>query len=232
MPPIVKKEKRNVIPRWRSFHQTLALGELARSPKDLPSTEDGQLEKRVWEWKRDRTIWHASDLVSCAFILQQPDLAREAAEFILTARNAPVAAVSLASTLLNRNTDAAQTEAGSENTVDAHQAIHRARERLREDPRNAIQWVDLAAIHGPWRGTEGPASDRHSSQPGAKQSVRSQGSVALLRPPRRRGSRTHDAEERALHENRPLASRGRNCPSIRSWPNVEVCKTRAEALAR
>jgi tetratricopeptide (TPR) repeat protein len=144
MPPIVKKEKRNVIPRWRSFHQTLALGELARTPKNPPPTEDGQIEKRVWEWKRDRTIWHASDLVACAFILQQPELAREAAEFILAAENAPVAAVSLALTLLNRNTDASQTETVAENTIDAYKAIHKARERLREDPRNAIQWVDLA----------------------------------------------------------------------------------------
>jgi tetratricopeptide (TPR) repeat protein len=144
MPPIVKKEKRNVIPRWRSFHQTLALGELARSPKTLPPTEDGELGKRLWEWKRDRTIWHASDLVACAFILQRPDFAREAAEFILAAPSAPAAAVSLASTLLNRNAGASQTEAGSEDTIDAHTAVHKARERLRDDPRNAIQWVDLA----------------------------------------------------------------------------------------
>src|SRR4029077_20279305 len=114
MPPIVKKEKRNVIPRWRSFHQTVTLGELARSPKILPPTEDRQLEKRLWEWKRDRTIWHASDLVACAFILQQPEPPREAAEFILNSGNAPVAAVSLASALLNRNTDASQAEPGSE----------------------------------------------------------------------------------------------------------------------
>lgn len=148
MSAIVKKEKRNVIPRWRSFRDTVALGELARSPRDklLPAPHNDQLARRLWEWSKDRTIWHAADLVGCAFILQQPDVAREAAEFILSVKESPAAAKSLALRLLDQKIGLTRPQISDtqENVEEVHSAIHRARLRLHEDPRNSIQWVDLA----------------------------------------------------------------------------------------
>ena len=147
MSAIITKEKRNVIPRWRSFKDTVALGELARAPKVLPSPpRDEQLARRLWEWSRNRTIWHAADLVGCAFVLRRPEVAKEAAEFILSTKNSPAAAASLASRLLNQKARPTrpQITAAHGDVREVRGVIHLARQRLQEDPRNAIQWVDLA----------------------------------------------------------------------------------------
>jgi tetratricopeptide (TPR) repeat protein len=144
---IVTKEKRNLIPRWRSFRETLALGELAAPPKELTTPpSDGQLQRRMWEWSQNRTVWHAADLVGAAFILRQPEVARDAADFLLSADDAPSAAKSLARRLQDQKVAGpfAEVVAAVEDFKAIYSAIHLARERLQDDPRNAIQWIDLA----------------------------------------------------------------------------------------
>lgn len=148
MASIITKEKRNVIPRWRSFKDTLARGELVGSPKPssgepLPSD---QLYRLFWEWSNNRTVWHASDLVGSAFILRRSDIAREAAEFLVSTKESPAAARSLASRLLSQDAtpSPSQISAAQEDFEEMHAGIHRARMRLQDDPRNAIQWLDLA----------------------------------------------------------------------------------------
>lgn len=142
-----KKEKRNVIPRWRSFRDTLALGEL-ESPSSRPkrNPSDQYLRERLRDWSTNRTVWHAADAVTAAVAINRPDLAREPAEFLLSQTTAPAAARYLADRALNGNSENLVTsfvtpEAEREEIYDA---IHSGRHRLSEDPRNAIQWVDLA----------------------------------------------------------------------------------------
>jgi tetratricopeptide (TPR) repeat protein len=144
---IVQKQKRNVIPRWRSFKETLGLGELVLAPKDSSSQpSDDQLLRREWEWNRNQTIWHAADLVGSAFILQRPEIAREAAEYLLSNANSPSAAKSLARHLLNQtpNDPVVEIVGATEDFKEIYASIHLARGRLHDDPRNAIQWIDLS----------------------------------------------------------------------------------------
>jgi tetratricopeptide (TPR) repeat protein len=144
---IVQKQKRNVIPRWRSFKETIALGELAPAPRDdSEEPSEDQLLRRQWEWNRNRTIWHAADFVGTAFILQRPHLAREAAEYLLSIAGSPAAAKSLARRLLNQTPSGPAVEiiGATEDFKEIYADIHLARERLQDDPRNAIQWIDLS----------------------------------------------------------------------------------------
>jgi cytochrome c-type biogenesis protein CcmH/NrfG len=145
---ILKKEKRNVIPRWRSFKETLALGELSGSPRADPRAFPGSnhLMRLQWEWSQNHTIWHAADFVGAASILHSPDIAKNAADYLLTHSNCPAAARSLAYRYLNQETkrSEAQSCSAQEDFEELYAGIHRSRLRLQEDPRNAIQWIDLA----------------------------------------------------------------------------------------
>lgn len=117
------------------------------SPKELVTPpSDGQLQRRLWEWSQNRTVWHAADLVGAAFILRQPEVARDAADFLLSSDDAPSAAKSLARRLQNQKFEGpfAEVVSAVEDFEAIYSAIHLARERLEDDPRNAIQWIDLA----------------------------------------------------------------------------------------
>jgi tetratricopeptide (TPR) repeat protein len=140
-----KKEKRNVIPRWRSFKDTVALGELeapAVIPRQVPN--EHYLSERLWDWSSNRTIWHAADLLATALVLRRPDVAVEAGEFLLSEPSAPPAARLLAQRLLRPNPEASIANFTEPDQEEIHAAIHRGRQRLTDDPRNAIQWIDLA----------------------------------------------------------------------------------------
>lgn len=67
----IEEEKRNVIPRWRDFKTTLALGEL-HSPalanvKDL--SEEGDISEQIAEWQNNKSLSFATDLVGAGFVL-------------------------------------------------------------------------------------------------------------------------------------------------------------------
>src|SRR6202035_4124448 len=93
---------------------------------------DGQLQRRLWEWSQNRTVWHAADLVGAAFILRQPEAARDAADFLLSSDDAPSAAKSLARRLQNQKVEGpfAEVVSAVEDFEAIYRAIHLARERL------------------------------------------------------------------------------------------------------
>jgi tetratricopeptide (TPR) repeat protein len=146
---IVKKEKRIVIPRWRSFKETLALGELASPPKIVAEVPKDHLAQRQWEWSNNRTVWHAADLVGAAFIFRRSEVALDAAKFLVSNTGAPAAGKALATRLLDQKSNPGPVEISEieEDIQELYSAIHATRERLQDDPRNAIQWIDLARIY-------------------------------------------------------------------------------------
>lgn len=77
-------QNRRILPRWRSFATTARSGELtnivgSRQLPDLSLAIDNHLKR----WTLSRTAANAIELVNACFVAQRPELAIEAADFIL-----------------------------------------------------------------------------------------------------------------------------------------------------
>jgi hypothetical protein len=142
--------KRQIVPRWRDHRTTLALGELSqsRAQPEISRSDDDALTRRASEWRASPTIWHAGDLLSSAFAVGASSRARDAIDFILARRSAaPRSLVNLAEKIVRpgEQRSVGSPELVLENTIG--RLIHRVRLRLRNEPRNAIQWVELARLY-------------------------------------------------------------------------------------
>ena len=156
MGTFLEDRDRNVIPRLRSFRTTLALGEL-NSAGGFPESEyldyEESLASKIRAWKENGTISFAADLASAALVLQRPDEATEAAEFILsTDSQAPPAAREVAQRILG--TEPAETspklivtDVSLPHADQIFKRIRLSRNQLRSQPRNAILWVELSRAY-------------------------------------------------------------------------------------
>jgi tetratricopeptide (TPR) repeat protein len=142
---LFERKDRRVIPRWRDFKTTLALGELHNSKDAEPLSSDDQeaIARRVEEFQVDQDIWHAADLLSSAFVvgdLKSADIARN---FILSNRDtAPKALLAFASGDSGLPADFLSLGEDTQSRL-----IHKIRARLRSEPRNAILWVEIARLY-------------------------------------------------------------------------------------
>lgn len=86
MASIFEKKDRNVIPNWRSFITTIKLGELGFA--NLNASKGSEIilsiDDYVYDWKQNRTVFHAGDLVSAALVnnIKNSDV-KDAAKFII-----------------------------------------------------------------------------------------------------------------------------------------------------
>ena len=108
---LFKRKNRRVIPRWRDFKTTLALGELhnSRDAEPLSPNDQEAVARRIAEFQVDRDIWHAADLLSSAFVVG--DLKRASSQGIskyramadlYLAREELIASTPVAETAVNR----------------------------------------------------------------------------------------------------------------------------------
>lgn len=78
---------RRVVPNWRSFGQTVALGELdSNQLKSKAIRLDVSIDEYVYDWKTNNTVVHAGDLLSAAIVnnkLEDQNV-KNAANFILS----------------------------------------------------------------------------------------------------------------------------------------------------
>src|SRR4051794_18913644 len=97
MASVNEDRARQVVPRLRLFESAVRTGEVeSLAPlADNPFT-DQMLQNTLDDWNAEPTVAVAADLVSVAITLGRPHVAREAAEFVLRAKNAPVVARNLA----------------------------------------------------------------------------------------------------------------------------------------
>lgn len=147
---------RKVVPRWHSIDGAHRDGELAplqdKTPLD-PAEYEAELKQREEDWRRERSVSFAADLVSASVVLGRSEVAEEAAAFLIDEPAAPPLAVALAQHLLDptpeetssHDSDAALSP--NERRLQIGAAIHRLRESLAIDPRNALRWSSLARLY-------------------------------------------------------------------------------------
>ena len=81
----VEEKRRKVIPRWRDFKTTLALGELnsLSRPQEEQAT-DASIDQQIEDWQNNKSLAFATDLVGAGFVVGKTEEIREAADFVLS----------------------------------------------------------------------------------------------------------------------------------------------------
>jgi tetratricopeptide (TPR) repeat protein len=82
----IEEKRRKVIPRWRDFKTTTALGELHSSVRSDTKDDviEGSLNEQIIDWQNNRSLAFATDLVGSGFVLGKIKEVEEAANFILS----------------------------------------------------------------------------------------------------------------------------------------------------
>lgn len=145
-------DNRQIIPRWRTFRDTVRTGELNSSGVKARSMHAAVsanfLSQRRLDWERCRTVGHATDLVAAGLALEHREQVSDAARFLLQddlsvsrwarelARNA----------LRVSNSDKIKPTSAPEflDQEQVYTRIRMYRQMLRAEPNDPINWVELA----------------------------------------------------------------------------------------
>ncbi len=147
------EEDRHVIPRWRNFATTLKVGELnsiAEATTAPISIPEELWENKLQEWRDNPVAIFACDLLSCAIALGRSSEALEAAECILKSETLGAdTARQVAQHTIIAVAASAQPEFHLKhfNREDLCPQIRQLRKLLRQEPRDALGWCDLALLH-------------------------------------------------------------------------------------
>ena len=142
-----------MIPRWRDARTTGALGELDPATQmGTRSLEGGGdfFDEKIEIWNHEHGLGFANDLVASALVLGRFEEADEAAKFILSKKDqASSATYAIAARVLDfeKLPVLADKKSPSEQRPLLISTIQESRNKLREDPRNAIAWTDLARAY-------------------------------------------------------------------------------------
>lgn len=151
--PVVHEEKdRRVIPRWRSLQETIKRGELQpfniRNEPLIIGRND--LEFRRKDFKENRSLSFAADLISVAVSSGQKEEAKEAAHFVLKEKNTPFTLKNIAEYVLG----SLEKQVEPDNIIDVeshkvrlYKEIHDTKIRIFNEPRNAFLWVRIAQLY-------------------------------------------------------------------------------------
>jgi tetratricopeptide (TPR) repeat protein len=143
-------EDRDLVPRWRPFLPTARTGEL----ETVGSSQDERVRFRepsaVEEFRAAPGLFTAGDLLSQATVSgSKSEVVSEAARLVRGIPDAGPAAQSLADHVLG-DLPAIDDVARAAEPFNEQTARARAREMrriLRDQPRNAVRWTDLALVH-------------------------------------------------------------------------------------
>jgi Tfp pilus assembly protein PilF len=151
----LEDRRRNIIPRWRDFKTTLALGEL-KSVDDGASSHDliasADLSDQIADWNANKSLAFATDLVGAGLVLGEKDGIRDAVDFILSDESGStdlqrrVARSAQGFDFLFDDSRAEELETRSSNQLIDNSAarVRKFRTHLKEAPRNPIKLVELA----------------------------------------------------------------------------------------
>ena len=145
---------RQIIPRWRDSAIAATTGELEplKAPVASCAATSDELASHIGDWRSNRSISFASDLVSAGLVLNAGtnDDVKDAIGFIRSQRHdAPMSVSSLASAVAweqnELESDSFAEQGGDESLLDASRnQIRLMKARLRSYPRNGMLWVDMA----------------------------------------------------------------------------------------
>jgi Flp pilus assembly protein TadD len=143
---------RKVIPRWRSFRRELITGELKpltplEKPIKLPLEF---LDEKFNSWKENKTVTHATDLVSSAIVLGRESEVADIAKFILSKpqKGNEVAHI-IAKHALGIETKHDDIDHCTEilDVEKGRQAIRDLKIQLQDEPKNIFIWNDIALLY-------------------------------------------------------------------------------------
>lgn len=146
MAAVQDDQRRHVLPRWRTFGRTANARELdsLRPEPSAISLGAERLAVSVAEWRRERTVGFASDLVGAGRVLGRMDEVEEARQYLLThAGELSPFVRELAD--LEAERGAPEAERGTPEKL--MRRVHDVRSRLREAPKDPISWAELARLH-------------------------------------------------------------------------------------
>ena len=155
MATILDDKERNVIPRWRDFRTTIAVGELKSSRQFVTFSNHPKgdfLVSKLKDWQSNKSIPFAAEVIGTAYILGRQSEALEAAEFLIKQKEGvsdslKAIAVSIINPDVKNEELFLDDDTDSVETKYLYQRIHDLRNRLKEEPRNSIVYVDLARAY-------------------------------------------------------------------------------------
>lgn len=148
-------KKRNVIPRWRDFQQTLNLGEL----KPLHNTSLKQSDyiysdfhkTKINDWQAERTIKNAIELLNSSFVLDDKDMSLQAAIYLDTHSNTTAKPLHFLTQKIITPTQAALSfeQPGDFNYLNSviGSMIKNLRVYISHNQYNSISWIELARLY-------------------------------------------------------------------------------------
>lgn len=146
---------RNVIPRWRDFNQTQKLGELAslaqRGVKVFNEVSLSKHDIKILSWNETKSIESAIDLINSAYIIDDFDNAKEAAEFLININKPLPASLEIISNKIikgdEHNFDDVVQPVFSQLNDLITKLIRGLRAKLNLNPYNAINWIEIARLY-------------------------------------------------------------------------------------
>lgn len=131
-----KAINRSIIPRWRDFRTTTALGEIsgARKPPRSPTAQAASIPSLLAAWNEHGTKSYAADLVTSAFLSNSFDKAIDAAKYLLQRPEITPGLRRIAMRVLG----------GAPREPENRSDIRFFRKRTRQDPRDALSWLEMA----------------------------------------------------------------------------------------
>lgn len=148
----IENTRRRVIPRWQEFQLALQSGELDSTETRFISAlpPDSFILKKKQEWINNRTLLFATDFLGVAYVMGNPELAIDAAKFVLEPNSgSSPAAKSIAAKVLGVPTllEGSFQTPTSVDRRDLYEPIRRMKEKRINQPRNAFVWADLARLY-------------------------------------------------------------------------------------
>ena len=148
-----RQTARRIIPRWRDSSAAATTGELEplHRPKSVQAFVPDELTDRIDDWRKNESLSFATDLVSAGLVLgaERNGEVRRAVDYIRSLKeDAPFSATSLAVFVAEgpQNSKQATLELDDGESIRnaSRGQIQELKARVRNYPRNALAWVDIA----------------------------------------------------------------------------------------
>ncbi|MHA7220373.1 tetratricopeptide repeat protein [Arthrobacter sp. MDT1-48-3] len=138
-------DDRQLVPRWRTFKDSAALGELASAKRDrLDGPSPADLEA-ISKFEESPGLHTASDALGIAASVDNPEFLLPVVRFVEESHLATPLITDLAASVRRRITKEAVSLSNPwANLSERQSAIQQIRAELRMFPRNPTRWVDLA----------------------------------------------------------------------------------------